>query len=350
MVDIPLTPCDCITVDPAAIACVVAVVLLYVHRQLLHLRQHQLLNPRDASIELQQAADAVILCDVMKLCLGLVLAHCFLFVHEAIVSNGGRDETRYFFLVHLARAFVDIALVSFVAHIIWSRMVVPYVNYLIANGHVDDRSSVFCAALRASGRYNATYALNWEHADSMDFRVDADEVASPHLEPSVLHHRAARRIAEETSAINNDDEGDDTSDPTAQLTRNCRGNPYEPLLAWWRHQTVVWCGLIFLVAAFAVGAQLIWRELLGASDPLLYILERFTDAIDGSGDLVCGGERDGSILGGKQDADIIVLSWIALLCFHLIMSLACLAVLHRVQRYKGRTTHPAHVAAAHEES
>lgn len=353
MVSIPITPCNCITVDSAAIACALLSCVVYMRRELRRLRQHQLLNPRDASIPLQRAADAVIICDVVKVALGLVVVHGFLFVHEAIVSNGGRNETRYFFVVHLARSCVDVAVVSAVAQLVWSCVVIRYVNYLIANGQVDDRRTVFFAALRASGRYNSSYGLNWENADSMDLRIDADAVppSQTALEPSVLHHRVERRIVEEDREQaeehrrRNEEDEDDDDDPTSHLQRRPT-NPYEPIMAWWRCQTIVWCALLFMVAALLVGVQLVWRELLGTNDPMLYALTKFSDAVDGNGDFVCSGEQNGQEMlpvgNGQPSMVVVVLSWIAVLLFHFIIAFGCLIVLHRKQKYTGRTMHVAH--------
>lgn len=293
---------------------------------------------------MQHAADAVITCDVVKLSIGLVLVHGFLFVHEAIVSDGGQNETKYFFLIHLARAFIDIVLVSALGHIFWMHVVVRYVNHLISRGSVEERSSVFFSALRASGRYNSSYGLNWGNDDSMDLRVDATEAPVPELGPSVLDQRVQRRQLVEAAYENRDDDNDadDTDDPRAHLNRQVAANPYEPNLTWWRHQTVVWCGILFFVSTVVVGLQLVWRELLGTNDPLLYALTKFTDAVDGSGDFVCGGQHDGELLQTPPTDTIVALSWMALLLFHFVLATGTLVVLHQGQKYKGRVVHAAH--------
>ncbi|CUG88982.1 transmembrane protein, putative [Bodo saltans] len=132
MVSIPVTPCNCVSVDSAAVACLLLCCILHLRRQHSRLKLHQLLFPREQSATMQQAADVVITCDVVKLTLGLIVVHGSLFIHEAIVSNGGVNETKYYFLIHMARAFIDIVLVSVIAHVFWMHALVPYVNHLIS--------------------------------------------------------------------------------------------------------------------------------------------------------------------------------------------------------------------------
>lgn len=343
MVSIPVTPCNCVSVDSAAVACLLLCCILHLRRQHSRLKLHQLLFPREQSATMQQAADVVITCDVVKLTLGLIVVHGSLFIHEAIVSNGGVNETKYYFLIHMARAFIDIVLVSVIAHVFWMHALVPYVNHLISRGSVDGRTSVFFSALRASGRYNSTYGLNWENEDSLDLRVDATEAPVPQLRPSVLDQRIQqRRLVEEAANNLQDDEEDDTDDPRAQLRRQVASNPYEPDLIWWKHQTTVWCCLLLVFSLIVVGIQLVWRELLGTNDPMLYALTKFTDAVDGSGDFVCGGEENGELLRAPPTHTIVVLSWIGLLLYHLLLAAGTLVVLHHAQRYKGRTVHAVH--------
>jgi hypothetical protein len=292
---------------------------------------------------MQQAADVVVTCDVVKLTLGLIVVHGSLFIHEAIISGGGVNETKYFFLIHMARAFIDVVLVSVAAHVCWMQVIVRYVNHLISRGSVDCRSSVFFSSLRASGRYNSTYGLNWENEDSLDLRVDAMEAPVPQLRPSVLDQRIQqRRLVEEAADQLQNEEEDDTDDPRAQLRRQVASNPYEPDLTWWRYQTTVWCGLLLVMSVVVVGIQLVWRELLGANDPLMYALTKFTNAVDGSGDFVCSGEEGGEMLRSPPTDTIIALSWIGLLLYHLVLATGTLVALHQAQKYKGRTVHAVH--------
>lgn len=351
MVTIPYTPCDCLTVNPCAFACVMVVATAYYKRSHFQLRRVQILNPRDGDPEARRAADAVLLCDHLKCFLGLLAAHALLFVHEAIESDGGRNETRFYFVMHMMRTCVDVVLATLIALLLW-RCLVRYANVLASRG----ATPPLVEAMRASGRYSSAIRLNWQD-ESLDFRVDPDHPVTVEAGPSTLDQRVAARneqdaqddrVRTQDGGVNEDDGQDSESDDegeTAALRRRRRVNMYEPLPQWWVYQTLVWFVAVFVVGSAMVVLQVLWRLMLGADDPLFWVIEQLVDVADSQGDFICSGETSGAwvseTLHTLPDAGAAAAEWLALILFHMLVATALLSFVYHRHRYRGRTVHPA---------